>query len=311
VHAAVRILDAWNPDASNVAVSRLEGVTTAVLSPAGGIVSGQMGAVSLGGDAAALKPYAAMAALGFSAGSRAEDLRFLRELFADARAFPAARAAWERGESREFAAASGDLLALQPVLSGEVPLVVSADRRSDVEAFVRFAEEQRIRIVIDGGAEAWLLRDELARRKIPVIVDPLLFGPSNFETLRARRDNAKLLAEAGVAVLFASHSAHFARKLRQLAGNAVREGMPHAHAMAAITEAPAAAFGLEGRGRIAPGAFADLVLWSGDPLEIGSEVRVLLIGGAELPLRSRQTELLARWRNLPGTPQPIPLPGTE
>jgi imidazolonepropionase-like amidohydrolase len=88
--------------------------------------------------------------------------------------------------------------------------------------------------------------------------------------------------------------------MRQEAGNAVAWGLPAEKALAAITSAPAAIYGVSDRvGRVAPGLLADLVIWSGDPLELSTQPERVFVGGIEQPLRSRQTDLLERYRTLP------------
>src|SRR5690606_13619160 len=125
--------------------------------------------------------------------------------------------------------------------------------------------------VISGGAEAWRVADELARANIPVVLNPLDNLPDDFDMLAARLDNAALLHEAGVRVVISSGHIHNARKNRQVAGIAVAHGLPWDVALAAITSTPAEIFGVSAaRGRIAVGQPADLVLWSGDPLELSS-----------------------------------------
>jgi imidazolonepropionase-like amidohydrolase len=169
--------------------------------------------------------------------------------------------------------------------------------------------------VINGGAEAWMLADALAKAKVPVILDPTEYGVVDFDSIHARRDNAALLEKAGVSVLVSSFSAHNARTLRELAGNAVREGMSHDGAMVAVTSGAADAFGVKDHGRIAVGQVADLVVWKGavpelkdDPFDPSTGVTNLFIHGKAIPLTSRQTELRDRYRKLPGTPPPVALP---
>ena len=136
-----------------------------------------------------------------------------------------------------------------------------------------------------------------------VILDPLVYGPGGFDQIQGRPDNGKLLVQAGVPVILATSSSHNARNLGQLAGNAVRAGMTHDDALAAITRVPAEVFGLEGRGVIAEGAWADVVLWSGDPLEVSSWPEAVWINGRAIPMESRQTKLRDTYRDLPGTPK--------
>ena len=102
-----------------------------------------------------------------------------------------------------------------------------------------------------------------------------------------------------MSVMFSSGETHNARKVRQVAGNAAANGMPHSAALAAISTIPAAVFGGEPRG-VAPGARADLVIWNGDPLEVTSQAEQVIMGGIPDTMVSRQT--LLRDRYLPENP---------
>jgi imidazolonepropionase-like amidohydrolase len=202
-----------------------------------------------------------------------------------------------------------DLDALQPLLARQVPLAIRVDRAADIEAVLRFAKEQEIRLIIEGGAEAWLVADGLGAAKVPVVLDPYVNGPGSFDEVRGRADNAALLVAAGVPVALSTFQSHNARTLRQEAGNAVRAGLDHTQAIRAITEVPAAIYGLSDRGRLAAGAVADVAVWSGDPLELSTRLSHLVIDGREVSLETRQTRLLERYRTLPGTPlAPLSLP---
>jgi imidazolonepropionase-like amidohydrolase len=112
--------------------------------------------------------------------------------------------------------------------------------------------------------------------------------------LGARLDNTALLHQAGVSVLFNSGVTHNARKVRQVAGNAVAHGLPYEVAMTAMTSEPALVFGGEAR-RVAPGAPADLVIWNGDPLDVNAVADLVLSKGVPDPMTSRQTQLLERY----------------
>jgi imidazolonepropionase-like amidohydrolase len=191
------------------------------------------------------------------------------------------------------------LEALQPVLRGEQPLVVTAHRASDIEAALRLADDLKLRLILEGASEAWMLADELARRKVSIVIDPLQNLPQRFDRLHSRSDNAAILSRAGASVVLSTFSAHQARLLWQRAGNAVRLGMDHDAAIRAITEAPADAFGLKGYGRIEPGSVGNIVVWSGDPLQTGTRVENVFVRGREQSLETRQTLLLQRYRTLP------------
>jgi len=125
-----------------------------------------------------------------------------------------------------------------------------------------------------------------------VVLDPLNNLPADFDRLGSRFDNAKLLNEAGVRIAFSFSDSFQARKNRQLAGNAVAHGLPWDAGLAAITSGPAEIFGIgKDHGRIEQGQAADLVLWSGDPLEVTTIADQVWIAGNAVTMRSRQTEL--------------------
>jgi len=307
VRAALKVTDAYNPRSSLIPIQRMEGVTSALVLPSGGRVSGQAGHVVLAGASQAETvrddSVAMIASVGGS--SRAMGLRQLRELLGDARAFRGAKAQWERGQTRDYAAPGPDLEALYPVVTGELPLFVGADRASDIEALLRLQEDVGFQLVLVGGAEAWMHAEALADAKVSVIIDPLVYGPGSFDQIHGRSDNGALLAKAGVNVILSTGSSHNARNLGQLAGNAVRGGMTPTDALNAITHTPAHALGLTGRGALEVGAYADVVVWSGkDPLELSSLPDAVFIEGRDIALESRQTHLRDAYRELPGTPVP-------
>ena len=136
-----------------------------------------------------------------------------------------------------------------------MPLLLNANRGSDIEAILRFAESEDVRVILQGGAEAWMYGEALAEANIPVLLNPLQYGVSGFDSIHARKDNAALLEAAGVLVVLVNldFRTHNARKLRQVAGNAVREGMTHEGALNAITRNVAEAFDLPHHGQLAPG----------------------------------------------------------
>jgi imidazolonepropionase-like amidohydrolase len=275
--------------------------------PSGGLISGQSAWADLTGatasEAIAASPlalhvhiHARVDALG---GGHATALLRVREAFDDARTFTRTRAAWERNQSRPFAPSRLDLEALAKALGRKLPVVFHVDRASDILASLALAKELDLNPVIAGGAEAWKVAPALAAAKVPVVVFPLLAGPVSFDALGARDDNAARLHAAGVKLAISTGETHNARKLRQVAGNAVRAGLPHAAGIAAITAGPAEALGMSARyGSVAPGKVANLVIWSGDPLEIGTRALRVFIRGREVPLANRQTALLARHRAL-------------
>ena len=143
-----------------------------------------------------------------------------------------------------------------------------------------------------------MVADEIAAAGVPVIIDPINNLPSSYETLGARLDNAKLLSDAGVKLLFTNTSrstSHNAYLVRQAAGNAVANGLDKIVAIAAMTSNPAQLFDAPVSGDIAVGKIADLVLWGGDPLELTSEAELVMINGEIIPMESRSLQLRDRY----------------
>jgi imidazolonepropionase-like amidohydrolase len=233
-------------------------------------------------------------------GSRASSLAKLREVLTDAQVYRTRKDAYERAQSRPFAAHPLDLQALQPALAGQVPLTLSAERASDILAALDLAREYKLRVVIIGGAEAWKVAAELAAAKTTVVLQPSRNLPTSFDALGARLDSAALLAAAGVPVAIAwLDDSHNLRNITQEAGIAVANGLPWETALRAITLEPALAYGqAASHGSVATGKVANLVIWDGDPLELSSRPTQVFVRGRAIPMASRQTLLRDRYRDL-------------
>lgn len=309
VAASFNVAAAINPASQLVAVTRSAGVTTVLSAPGGGLISGQAVVIDLDGATAQAMlagPRAAMVAnLGAhdaGGGSRAGVIARLRRVLDDARQYQARREDYNQARMQPLAAPAADLAALQPVLAGTLPLIVIADSRNDIDAALRLATDYRpLRVIIGGGAEAWMVADRLAAARVPVILAPLTNIPS-YDALGARYSNAARLAAAGVRVAFttAGDGSHNARNVKQEAGNAVSYGMTWDQALRAATLAPAEMFGLAARyGSLQAGRVANVVVWSGDPFEFATTVEHVLIRGQEVALTSRQSELMERYKTLP------------
>lgn len=305
VRAAYDASRALNVESSVIPVQVVGGVTSAAVSPSGGLLAGQVAWIDLvAGDHRGALVRAGVAVdgnLGQSyAGSRAATLAKLREVLGDAQVFRGRKAAYERAQSRPFAAHPHDLEALAPVLAGRVPLTLSAERASDILAAIDVAREYKLRVVVVGGAEAWKVAGELAAAKVPVVLQPSRNLPGSFDTLGARLDAAALLAAAGVPVVIGwLDDSHNLRNLTQEAGIAVAHGLPWETALRAITLEPARAYGMEAsHGSVAVGKVGNLVVWDGDPFEHSSRPVQVLVRGRSVPLVSRQTLLRDRYRDL-------------
>ncbi len=294
------VSQAWNPDAPSVVVHRMNGVTFTVLTPGsasgGSFVAGQGAPASLVGREA-LAPRALFIDLGGDAndlagGSRAAQFMLLRQAIVEARAPNLVMVHDER-----LLSPSGRQVLLE-FLKGGGQVVFDVDRAVDIRRAVEFAHQEKMQVVIRGGAEAWRVAPELAAARVPVLIDPLDNLPSSFDAVGATMHNAARLHAAGVMVGISMRSADIddAGKTRQAAGNAVAHGLPWAAGLAAITRVPAEIFGVADRfGTLAPGRPADLVLWSGDPLEVSSVADLVVADGQVQSGVSRHTLLRDRY----------------
>jgi imidazolonepropionase-like amidohydrolase len=310
VAAAFRAWEGLNPDSVLWTPTRQEGVTSVIVLPSGGLIAGQAAAIDLatGGldDMLRRAPVAMVAQVGSAgeaeASARGEVLLRLRELVEDARVYAERRQAYESAGTRAFAASRLDLEALVPVIEGRLPLVVSANRASEIDAVIRMSRDTKIRPIVIGGAEAWKLADALAAAHVPVMTSALDNIPSSFATLGARQENAAILRRAGVQTIIigVAGESFNVRNIRQEAGNAVAYGLAWNEALRAVTLAPAEAFGLDQDvGSLQPGRDANVVVWSGDPFEFATQATHVFVRGREISERSRQDMLTDRYKKLP------------
>jgi imidazolonepropionase-like amidohydrolase len=314
VAAAFRPWEGLNPRSALIGQTRDAGVTAIVVTPAGGLIAGQAGVLRLvnGGvsDMLLRGPVGMVANLGPASGAsytpRAETLTRLREILEDTRVYRTRRADYERAQTRQLAVSRLDMEALIPVLEGRVPLIVDVDRASDIEAAMKIAREYGIRLIVAGGAEAWMVADRLAAAKIPVLTGAMANSPNEFATLGQRQENAGLLAKAGVPVTLignaegGSADAFTARNVRYEAGNAVAYGMEYNAALRAITLTPAEIFGVADQiGSLAAGKRADVVVWSGDPFEFSSRAEHVFVNGVQTTTPTREDMLESRYKTLP------------
>jgi imidazolonepropionase-like amidohydrolase len=309
ITASHKVWEGYNANSPLIQVTRNDGITTVGVVPNNALVGGQAAMVDLGDggvqEMLLAAPAAMIADIGSKGdqigGTRAEVLQRLRDLLADTREYMRRRADYDRNATRELAARRGDLEAMIPVVQGRLPLVINANRASEIESALNLAKEFSLRILIGGGAEAWMVADKLAAANVPVIVGALNNIPQSFATLGARQENAALLRRAGAPVLLNGGADGFnARNVRFEAGVAVAFGLPWADALRAITLAPAEAFGIADRiGSLQPGREANVVIWSGDPFEPLTRAERVFVRGVDVKRPSRQDELMERYKTLP------------
>ncbi len=204
-----------------------------------------------------------------------------------------------------------DAAALVPVLRGQQYLLVHVERASDILQVLGLKHDfPALKIVLVGASEGWTVADRIARAGVPVIASAVNDLPASFEQLAATQSNVGRMQAAGVKVSIGTIDDNDTRNLfaqRQYAGNLVAlqkipgaTGVSWGEALAMITSRPAEAVGMGGQiGSLAAGRRADVVIWSGDPLEGSSAAEQVFIDGVAQPLDTRQSKLLQRYRYLP------------
>jgi len=309
----LRITDALNPENRFIPLARSAGITAALCAPAdGNLVTGQSALVRLAGETVEemvlRAPIAVHVSLGEAPkrrygekdrmpGTRMGSAALLRQTLVDAQGYAEKVARYGRDSAAFEASEKGagkpaptppardlKLESLLPVLRGETPLMVSADRLDDIYTALRIADEFQLRIILNHGAEAHRVAQELARQEIPVI-----WGPSGTEyrELEARGGTPETPArlwEAHVLFAFQTGSMENLGGLLDQARLAVAHGLPREEALAGLTLYPARLFGAADRmGSLEVGKVADLVVFDGDPLDSLARVEMVFIGGRRFP----------------------------
>lgn len=309
-----RAIDAYNPLSDVIGVTRAYGITTALIHPQPNrLVAGQAALVHTRGRTRAAAEVQAPAALvvclgGAGRGEQGPSSRMgvqarLRALFAAVELpEPPAEGRRRKKNGGEPPTEDGDLspvdLVWRRALQGKLPVLFKAERADDILVAVALAREWGLRAALLGGAEAWIVAEELAEAEMPALIGPVTAQPGSFEHPHARYDNAAMLHRRGVPFGFRTGSAHFSRGLSTSAGVAVAHGLPWEAAVQALTRAPGEILGIEGVGRIAPGSPATFFVSDGDPLQPRHAVRRVWIGGEEQRMDHRQRRLFERFREL-------------
>lgn len=310
---ALRAADGFNPAATPIDVTRIEGVTRIAVAPSTGssMIAGQGFLADTSGDADSISDDRAFIFIdlgeggaGLAGGSRPAAWAALRGAFADARGYPGRFMAHNEGDTLTRA----DAQAFGQAVRGQQLILIAAHRASDLRLVMALKQENpNLNLAIVGADEGWIVADDLAAADIPVIIDPFQNLPASFSQLGATSKNAERLIAAGVTTAFAhlGDNGHQARLVLQSAGNAAANGVSFDDAMAAMTTAPAEIFGVENSGTLARGSIADLVIWDGDPLEVASAPIAIFIDGEAQSLESRQTKLRDRYLDLDESEQPL------
>jgi imidazolonepropionase-like amidohydrolase len=294
-----RAIDGFHPMSAVIPITRASGITRLFLTPGGGrLVPGQVAMVQSAGatlaEALVQSPVALSVELGQrgEGGSRISSARELRAWFAEiGLPAPVLPSTGDEEPAKEDAV-------IGLIRGGKIPIRIRAERADDIERALDLAKTFGFRLILEGGAEAWRLAPEIAAAGVPVILSPTLAQPDGFDRLEARYDNSALLDAAGVRLAFASGGAHFARGLRVDVGILQAYGLPYEAAIRGLCCAGTEIHGISNYGRLEPGAHADLVRASGDPLQPRTRILGVWIRGRPCSMANRQTRLADQFRSL-------------
>ena len=319
ISAAFDVAHSIDPMASPLPRARAGGVTHAIVTPGYAdahdrefLFAGRAALIALDTAAApVIRPRVAMFInLGNegatrSGGARGSAFEALKADLDDVRLYARKRSSYDAGAARNMRLSTADLAALVPVVQGRMPLIVRVHRAVDIRSVLRLARDERLKVILNGAEEGWMLADEIAAAGVPVILNPKENLPNSFETLGATMENAARLHAAGVRIAFTNgDDGHRIREVRYDAGNAVAQGLPYSAALAAITINPARIFGVGATtGSIERGKSAHIVVWNGDPLEPLTQPQAVIIAGRQQPLDSRAEDLARRYMKLD---EPLP-----
>lgn len=325
MNANAKAITGINPHSSHVNVTRVNGITTVLSLPQGGIISGQAAVINLNGSTQAemalvpnfglvinfpritlggggFNPFATQVPIDFNEALKRRDQRIedLKRLFRDAENYAKAREAAAKDKNLPLAPMDLKMEALVPYVRGTRPMIFTAERERDIRGVAKFAADMKIKAIVLGGQEAWRAADDLKRNNIAVIY-------TNIYSLPVRDDDAydylfeapAKLAQAGVKFCISTGDGGAeVRDLPYHAGLAGAYGLSKDEALKSVTLYPAQILGLGSQlGSIEPGKIANLVVTDGDLLEPRTNIKYLFINGRLLPLTSRHTELFESFKD--------------
>jgi imidazolonepropionase-like amidohydrolase len=314
---------AVNPHSNVIPVTRVNGITTVIVEPAGGIISGSSALIQLAGwtpqEMTVKAPIAMhihfprLRGSAFSEVPQDEEAEKeakknytkqvdkLRDTLRDAQAY--AKAAAARTKDNNVKRYDHDLVleALVPVVEGREPVIVHAGLERDIRAALEFADEMKLKMILADGDDVQRVIPELKKRGIPVILGPILdLPPREDDPYDLIFSNAKALYDAGVPFSIQTQDSHNARNLPYHAAACAAFGLPKDVALKAVTIFPAQIFGVADKvGSLEVGKRADVIVTDGDPLEIVTHVKRLFIGGEDISLETNQTLLYEKFSKRP------------
>ena len=319
----MHVYDAFHAETALIPVTRINGITNAIVAPASGdTLPGQDSFIQLAGASATemLTVRDIAMPLNFTGAQRRnqsfDSAKFpftrmgmaaqLRQAFIDALDYDQKLVAYDKKKSssdekekdKEKDKAGTPpkrdlkLEALLPYLHGKKPVVLAAEQPNDLLTALELANEFHLKVILNHVTHSAALLDKIAATGLPVIVGPIYEEPKESERYDAVYSMPAQLAKRGVKIAFASYDAHQARNLPYAAGYAVGFGLPSEEALKALTINPAQIWGVDkDLGSLEVGKLGNVVVANGDPLDVKTDVKHVFIQGQEIPLVSKQTQL--------------------
>lgn len=325
MNANTKAIKGIHPHSAHINVTRVNGITTVLSGPTGGLISGQTALINLNGSTAdemAVVPihsliinFPRVAGGGGGGGfggpppvtdlneavrRRDAQVEELKKIFRDAENYLRARDAYAKDKTLPHVPVDQRLDAMAPYIRGQRPIIFTSERERDIRAVAKFVGEMKVKGIIVGGQEAWKAADDLKKNNVSVIY-------TNIYSLPVRPDDAydylyeapSKLAQAGVKFCIATgDTGPSSRDLPYQAGIAGAFGLSKDDALKSVTMYPAEVLGVADRmGSIDVGKMANIVVADGDILDARTSIKHLFINGRMLPLTSRHTRLFDAFKD--------------
>ncbi len=306
----VRAVEALRPDSMHIPIARSNGITAAVVTPSGGVISGQAGLIKLSGwtpgemvvknPVAMLIQFPSLPRFRRGEAQAPEDISKriseLKQMLNEARYYQKRKQTAQKNLLLPLPGFDERLEFLLPVVNGQLPVMIAVHTDGDIRAAIRFVEEEELKAVFFGVSDGWKVAEEIKKSGIPVVFGSLNAMPTRWEDgYDAIYRNPSVLARAGVKFAFSSQSASLAKDLPYHAAKAAAFGLDRREALKGVTIYPAEIFGLaDMMGSLEKGKTANIVLADGDILELRTRIEKVFIDGEEIDLSNRYTELLEK-----------------
>ena len=311
----MRALVALNVESEILGVTRMNGVTSVITSPTGGSISGQAALINTAGwtweDLAVTRNAGIVINLPGGGGGRgrggggggrggAAPGPDAATLTAELEAFM--QASKDYDTRRAAGSAKLDLIyeSMRPLFKKEIPAIIPANTDAQIRQAIAFGEKWGVRVVIQGGAQAWRVRQVLAQKNVPVVLSGIQAAPGDDRPYDEIYAQPGLLAEAGVKFAFSTGGGANARHVPMHAALAVAYGLSPDDALKALTVWPAEIFGAQSQiGSIAQGKLANFFIATGDPLDLRTQISEVFIKGRQVPDDDRHNRLYIKYKARP------------